>query len=387
MRTFTVTGQTPKQAKHKPVANNCNRKKEHVEISRTTDVEAKLSAGWVDIHLIHQCLPEIDRADIDLTANFCGRKVNYPLVISALTGGFPEAAEINRTLGKVARHFGLILEIGSQRPMLVQPEMAATYLAARKAAPDVLLVANIGAGQLISQKDSPALTLSQIKKLVAAIKADALAIHLNFLQESVMPEGDRHARGCMEAIGRVAQSLSIPVIVKETGAGISRTQALQLKSQGVAALEVGGAGGTSMALVESIRAASHNDQFFQRLGQTFGSWGLPTAVSIIEAKASQLPVIATGGIRSGLDAAKALALGADLVGMARPILIEVSSGGYQGTVKFLEGFFEELAIAMFLVGATNINELKQKSLVITGDTRDWLEQLGYDLPRLAECRV
>lgn len=363
-----------------------NRKKEHVEISRTADVEAKLSAGWEDIHLIHQCLPEIDRADIDLTATFCGRKVNYPIVISALTGGFPEAAEINRTLGRVAQHFGIILEIGSQRPMLTQPEMAATYTVARQAAPDVFLVANIGAGQLIPQKDTRALTLPQIKKLVSAIKADALAIHLNFLQESVMPEGDRNARGCLKAIGRVVKSLPVPVIAKETGAGISATQALALKSTGVAALEVGGAGGTSMALVESIRAASHRDSFFQRLGQTFGNWGLPTAVSIIEAKASQLPVIATGGIRTGLDAARALALGADLVGMARPLLLEVSKGGYRGTVKFLEGFLEELSIALFLTGASSVAELRRNSLIITGNTKEWLEQLGYDLTRLAACR-
>lgn len=364
-----------------------SRKREHAEIAVSRDVESRLTAGWEDIHLIHQCLPEIARADINLSTVFCGRRVDYPLVISALTGGFLQAAEINQNLGRVAEHFGLILEVGSQRPMLVQPELVETYLAARKAAPDVFLVANIGAGQLIPQKNSPALTVAQVKELISAIEADALAVHLNFLQESVMPEGDRSARGCTEAIGRVAASVSVPVIVKETGAGISRTQALALKSRGVAALEVAGAGGTSMALVESHRAATHHDALFHRLGQTFGNWGLPTAVSIVEAKASQLPLIASGGVRTGLDAAKALALGADLVGMARPLLTQVMTGGYDGTVKYLDGFFEELAIALFLVGATNIGELKQKRLVFTGATRDWLQQLGYDLAQLSKKRV
>ncbi len=363
------------------------RKQEHAEISSTVDVEAEIGAGWEDIHFLHQCLPEIDRDEIDLSANFCGKRIDHPLVISALTGGYSQAAWINQTLGKVAEHFGLIMEVGSQRPMLEFPHLAETYSTARRAAPRTFLVANIGAAQLIAQKDSPACTLEQVEELVAVIEADALAIHLNFLQEAVMPEGDRRARGCTEAIGRIAEALSVPVIVKETGAGISKSQALELKSRGVAALDIGGAGGTSMALVESRRAASHQNQFSQKLGQTFGNWGIPTAVSIVEAKASSLPLIASGGVRTGLDAAKALALGASLVGIARPLLSQVLTRGYDGAIEYLEGFFEEFSVAMFLAGASTINELQQKRLLITGKTKDWLEQLGYDLPQLTRQRT
>ncbi len=369
------------------VEHYSRRKQEHVEISTTMDVEAGINAGWEDIRFLHQCLPEIDHDEIQLSTVFCGRRVERPLVISALTGGHSQAAWINETLGRVAEHFGLIVEVGSQRPMLKLPSLVETYATARRAAPHAFLVANIGAAQLIAQEQSLACTVEQAKELVTAIGADALAIHLNFLQEAVMPEGDCRARGCTEAIGRMAESLSVPVIVKETGAGISKSQALELKARGVAALDIGGAGGTSMALVESHRAAYRKDQRFQRLGQTFSGWGIPTAVSIVEARASSLPLIASGGVRTGLDAAKALALGASLVGIARPLLGRVLSGGYDGLVEYLEVFFEELTVAMFLAGALAISELQGKRLLITGKLKDWLEQLGYDLPRLSRQRT
>jgi isopentenyl-diphosphate delta-isomerase len=333
------------------------RKEEHVEICSTMDVEAKISAGWEDIHFFHQCLPEIDREEISLRANFCGQRLEHPLVISALTGGYPEAAGINQILGRAAEHFGLIMEVGSQRPMVAFPEMAGTYSTAREAAPHAFIAANIGAAQLIAQKGGANYTLEQIKG---------------------------RARGCTEAIGRIASSIAVPLIVKETGAGISKSQALQLKSRGVAALDIGGAGGTSMALVESHRAASHQKQGFQRLGQTFADWGIPTAISIVEARSSGLPIIASGGIRNGLDAAKALALGANLVGIGRPLLSHALTKGYDGVIEWLEVFFDELSVAMFLAAAATIEELNQKRLIITGKTKDWLEQLGYDLPQLTK---
>jgi isopentenyl-diphosphate delta-isomerase len=268
--------------------------------------------------------------------------------------------------------------------MVAFPEMAGTYSTAREAAPHAFIAANIGAAQLIAQKSGVNYTLEQIKGLVEAIGADALVIHLNFLQEAVMMEGESRARGCTEAIGRIASSIAVPLIVKETGAGISKSQALQLKSRGVAALDIGGAGGTSMALVESHRAASHQKQGFQRLGQTFADWGIPTAISIVEARSSGLPIIASGGIRNGLDAAKALALGANLVGIGRPLLSHALTKGYDGVIEWLEVFFDELSVAMFLAAAATIEELNQKRLIITGKTKDWLEQLGYDLPQLTK---
>ncbi|MFH0942412.1 MAG: type 2 isopentenyl-diphosphate Delta-isomerase [Chloroflexota bacterium] len=353
------------------------RKREQVAVASTREVASALSAGWTDIHFLHRSLPEINRDDIDLSASFLGRRFKYPLVISALTGGYQEAETINRTLGRLAADFDLLLEIGSQRPMLGRPELSATYAAARRAAPSAFIAANIGVGQLIAQGESPPLSPEQVATLISAIEADALVVHLNFLQEAVMPEGDRQARGCLAAIGRLAATLSVPVIAKETGSGISGEQAQALKAAGVAALDVGGAGGTSMALVESYRARPQNGRV-PHPGQTFSSWGIPTAVAVVEARGSGLPLIASGGVRTGLDGAKALALGASLVGVAHPWLAALERG-YQGAREYLEGFIGELAVAMFLVGAAKLSELGDKKLVVTGATRDWLTALGHDI--------
>ncbi len=351
------------------------RKAEHLRISTTMEVEANQEI-WEDIHFVHECLPEIDRDEIGISTEFCGAHFRYPFFISALTGGHPDATAINGTLGKAAEHFGIGMELGSQSPLLDFPELESTYSAAREAAPNSFLVANIGASRLIPQQGTTACNLEQIQELVQVIKADALAIHLNFLQELVMPEGDAKAKGCTEAIAKVAQAVSVPLIVKETGAGISRDQALKLKECGAVALDVAGAGGSSMALLESYRAASRHNQRYEALGRTFAHWGIPTPVSIMEAKASGLPVIASGGIRNGLDAAKALALGANLVGVARPLL-SCALNGYDVVVDWLETFFAELSIAMFLTSAHTIGELQTRRIVILGKCREWLEQLGY----------
>ena len=353
------------------------RKAEHLHIGTTMDVEAKQETSWEDVHLIHECLPEVDRDEIDLTTEFCGRHFNYPLIISALTGGHPKAATINETLATAAEHFGIGMELGSQAPLINFPQLEWTYSIAREAAPNAFLVANIGAPQLIHQQGATACTSEQIQSFIQVLRADALAIHLNFLQELAMPEGDVRAKGCIEAIRGIAQSISIPLIVKETGAGISKAQALKLKGTGAYVLDVGGTGGTSMALVESHRAALHQNSRYERLGQTFAHWGIPTAVSIIEARASGLPLIASGGIRSGLDAAKALALGASLVGVARPLL-SCAVMGYEAVVEWLEAFFAELSIAMFLSSARSIAELQKRKVIILGRSKEWLEQLGYD---------
>jgi isopentenyl-diphosphate delta-isomerase len=354
------------------------RKAEHLHVCTTMDVEAKMEQGWEDVHLPHECLPEIDRSEIDLSAEFCGRHFHYPLIISALTGGHAKAAAINETLAKAAEQFGIGMELGSQSPLIDFPHLERSYSIAREAAPNAFLVANVGATRLIQQQGSTACTLEQIQRLIQVIRADALAIHLNFLQESVMPEGDAKAKGCTEAIARIAQAISIPLIAKETGAGISKAQALKLKENGASALDVGGAGGTSMALVEAHRAALHQNLRYERLGQTFAHWGIPTIISTIEARASGLPIIASGGIRSGLDAAKALAVGANLIGVAKPLL-NCAIKGYEAVVDWLETFFSELSIAMFLSAARSIKELQQKKVVILGKSREWLEQLGYDL--------
>jgi len=361
------------------------RKAEHLNVTLNYDVAAKREEGWDDVYLIHECLPEINREDIDLSAKLCGHVFRYPLMISAITGGCPEASTINEALAKAAEHFGIGIELGSQAPLISSPEMEYTYTIAREVAPSAFLVANIGASRLIEQPGHTSLTLAQIQHLIDTIRADAIAIHLNFLQEAVMPEGDSRAKGCLDAIKMVAEKVSVPVMVKETGAGISRNQAAQLLDSGISVLDIGGAGGSSMALLESHRARLNGHSRHERLGSTFGYWGIPTVVSLMETANHGLPVIASGGITNGLEGAKALALGAGLVGVARPLL-QVAVKGYEAVVDWLNLFFEELSVAMFLSSASSIAELREKRLVILGRTREWLEQLGYDLPEYLNHR-
>jgi isopentenyl-diphosphate Delta-isomerase len=246
----------------------------------------------------------------------------------------------------------------------------------RDQAPTALLIGNIGAPQLIAQGETPPLSLEEVSSAIDMIRADALAIHLNFLQESVQPEGERQARGCASAIRRVVEYASVPLIAKETGAGLSHATALRLKGLGVAALDVGGVGGTSFAAVEGLRAEAQGAAASQRLGEVFRDWGIPTSVSVVGVRSTNLPVIATGGIRSGLDAAKALALGASLVGVARPLL-KAALEGDQAVDLWIDQFLHELRTVLFLTGSADLAALREKPRVVMGTTRAWIDQLGY----------
>lgn len=358
------------------------RKAEHIKVCLEHDVSSSLSAGWEDIYLSHKSLPGINLEEIDLSVDFLGRHLNYPIVLSALTGGHPWSQAVNEVLGRVAQEFNIILELGSQRSLVEDPGSLSTYAIARERAPDAFIVANIGASQLLDQTSSPALTLEQIKECISEVKADALAVHLNFLQEAVMLEGETRSKGCLEAIARLVSSVSVPVIVKETGSGIPGSHAGLFKNIGVAALDLGGAGGTNMALVESYRSALHYSHQFEALGKAFTGWGIPTAVSLAQCRTSGLPIIASGGIRNGLDVAKALALGADLAGVAMPVL-KASVKGFEETVDLIKVLIAQLKTTAFLVGAMNSRELKEKEFIVLGKTREWIEQSGYtiNLPR------
>lgn len=351
------------------------RKAEHLDVTLTRDVDSQTPPGWNDIHLLHQALPEVDYADIDLSAVFLGRRLALPLLIAGMTGGHARAEQINALLAQAAERFGLAMGIGSQRAALRAPELARTYRVVREQAPTALLIANIGAPQLIPQDGSAPLTLEQARELVEMIRADALAVHLNFTEEIIQTEGDRRAKGCLAAIARLADELPVPIIVKETGAGLSRAVAEALKAAGVVGLDVGGVGGTSFAAVEAYRAGLRGDRRGERLGQLFRDWGIPTAVSIVQARQAGLPVIATGGIRSGLDAAKAINLGADLVGVARPLLACALEGA-ASVSAWIEQFAEELRAAAFLTGSASLADLRQRPRVVLGATQAWLTQLG-----------
>jgi isopentenyl-diphosphate Delta-isomerase len=353
------------------------RKADHLRLSARGDVEASASAGWADVHLVHEALPEIDQCDVDLSVEFLGRRLTAPLLIAGMTGGHRTAHDVNAVLAHAAEKYGLAMGVGSQRAALRRPDLAFTYTVVRQAAPSALLIANVGAPQLIAQDDAAALARAEISSAIEMIEADALAVHLNFLQESVQPEGERRARGVARAIADLVTRVEVPVIAKETGAGISRDTALWLRDLGVRALDVGGSGGTSFAAVEGLRAEAQGELGSQRLGEVLRDWGLPTAVSVAGASATGLPIIATGGVRSGLDAARALALGATLVGVARPLL-QAALEGQAAVDGYIEQFLTELRTVLFLTGSVDAAALRMKTRVVLGATQQWLTQLGYD---------
>jgi isopentenyl-diphosphate delta-isomerase len=354
------------------------RKFQHLQIATSPGAQGS-GAGWDDVRLVPQAVPELDAADVDLTTRFLGAELRAPLVITGMTGGHEAAREVNARLGEAAERLGLAVGVGSQRAALVDPSLAPTFAAVRDRAPSALVLANLGAPQLIAQGATPPLDQAAVKAAIDMVGAQALAVHLNVLQEMVQTEGDRATAGFLHAIGGLVASSPVPVLAKEVGAGLSREAAVALAGTGVAALDVGGAGGTSFALVESIRAEQAGDRRGARLGRTFAGWGLPTAVSILESRAAGLPLVATGGVRTGLDAAKALALGADLVGIGQPAA-SAALRGVDDVVGELRLFLEELRLTLLLCGARSPAGLRRRQVVLTGPTRDWADQRGLGLP-------
>lgn len=362
------------------------RKIEHVTIALENDIAVPQQASWRDVRLVHQALPEVDLDEVDTSVDFLGQRLRSPLFISSLTGGHPDVATINERLATIAEEYGLAMGVGSQRAALVTPELARTYDVVRSRAPHAFLIANVGAPQLIAQRRHPAFTVEDARRAVEMIGANALAVHLNFLQEAAQPEGDRRARGALAALRELVAQVVVPVIAKETGAGIGYEQARALRAAGVAAIDVGGAGGSSMAAMESVRAQSRGDTRAASIGQLFRDWGIATPIALVEthAAAPELPLISTGGVRSGLDAARALALGATLVGMGFPFL-KAASESLEAVRAFLDQFLAELRVATQLAGAADIAALRRVPVVVLGATRDWLDLRGFgdDLRALA----
>jgi len=351
-----------------------DRKAEHIVIATDQQVEPGMSASWNDVALVHNCLPEIDLEEVDLSVDFLGRRLAAPLMISSMTGGHELARAINSVLAHVAERFGLAMGVGSQRAYLKDRALAGTYSVVREVAPSAYIIGNVGAPQLIQQGDAAPLSLDQVTQLLELIRADALAIHLNYLQEMIQPEGDTRARGVLAAIRRVVEGVGVPVIAKETGAGIAAAQAAAMAEAGVRALDVGGLGGTSFAIVEAQRARLRHGQAKADLGELFGGWGIPTMAAIPVACQAGLPVIGSGGIRSGLDAARALALGATMVGVARPLLV-VAQQGVEATAAWVERFLDELRTALFLTGSRTPAGIRGKAILL-GRTRQWIDGLN-----------
>jgi len=347
-----------------------SRKLDHIRICMDKPVDAKERA-FQDLVLLHKALPEIDEADINTSCEFLGKKLNAPFMISAMTGGHPDVKQINVRLGKAASHLGIALGVGSQRAALEDRSLEDTFSAVRDAAPDIPIIGNIGAVQL--KRSGPEI----LERLAEMIDADAIAVHLNFLQESIQPEGDKDAGGVLEILKSAARG-SVPIMVKETGAGISREVALDLICAGVKMIDVSGVGGLSWASVESFRAAQVGDDELEMMGRLFENWGIPTPVSIVECKAAGAYVISSGGVRSGLDAAKSLALGASLAGTALPLL-RPATKDKEAVVKVMNAYIRALRITMFLTGCQEVKQLTRVPLVVLGRTREWLDARGFDL--------
>lgn len=353
------------------------RKQEHLADAQA-DVESR-TVSWEDVQLVHHALPELNFDEIDLGVEFLAHGLAAPIMIAAMTGGHPLARDVNALLAREAQRRNLAMGVGSQRAGLADASSADTYAVVRQEAPDAYLMANIGIAQLVEQPGRQPLTLTELQSVLEMIAADALVVHLNFLEEVVQPEGDRRATGCLDAIARLVTELGnrTPVIVKETGAGLSRTIASRLAEIGVQALDVGGRGGTSFAAIESRRAARRGDSMRARLGATFRDWGIPTPVAVSAVSPVGLPVIATGGVRTGLDAAKAIALGATLVGFARPMLQAAVVGSDQLST-LLDCLLLELRTAMFLTGSSSVSQLQGTSPLVLGETATWLAQLNKE---------
>ncbi len=342
------------------------RKREHLAPFRDGSVAAAVTQSWLDrILLIHQALPELDLAEIRLESDFVGRTFKAPLMITGMTGGTREARQINRDLAWAAEKMGVGFGLGSQRAMIAQTDLGASYRV-RDVAPHVFLAGNIGGTQLA------ATPLDRLRRALDEVGADALCVHLNAAQELAQPEGDRDWRGVAQAISRVVREIDLPVIVKEVGCGLSREVGARLVELGVGHADIAGAGGTDFVALELDRRGTKQAPELD----PFRGWGIPTAAALMELAHLDLTLIASGGVRSGLDVARAIAAGATLAGIAAPVLEAWFRGGRDEVVATLERICDGLRAAMMLTGSRSVDDLRGAPRVITGSLRDWCRERG-----------
>ena len=342
--------------------NIAERKQSHLDICAQGPVEYTGKTTLLeDVDLVHDALPELAVDDVDLGVEFLGKHLRAPILVTGMTGGTEEASSINRDLASVAEEYGIAFGLGSQRAMRDHPELTSTY-AVRAHAPTTLVLANLGVVQ------AAATPTAQIARLVTTVGADALCLHLNPAQEMIQPGGDRDFRGGVDAVARIVRELDVPVVVKETGCGVSRAVATRLRDAGARTIDVSGAGGTSWVRVETLRA----DPARQALGQVFSDWGIPTAAALAGARGLGVDLIGSGGIRDGLDVAKVLALGARMAGLALPVFRAYREGGLGAARRFVERLLSELRTAMVLTGSRNVDALGRVPVVLGPRLRAWV---------------
>lgn len=351
------------------VSNEINtivrRKLSHFELCAHQEVEFRNKTTLLeDVELIHQPLTETSLEEIDLSVEVLGKRLRYPLIITGMTGGVEEVGIFNRQIAALADRLGIGFGVGSQRVMLRYPEVTSTFQV-RDVAPNLLLFGNIGIAQ------AREMATAEVVRLGQGIGADAMCVHLNTAMEVIQEQGDQDFRASLETIKRLIAESSLPIVIKETGCGFARESGAKLALAGAQWVDVSGAGGTSWVAVETLRNRAQ-----RHLGEAFWDWGVPTAASICELRGLNLNLIASGGIRTGLQAAKALALGAKLVGVALPVLRAYAAGGIEGVETFFQRFFDELRVAVMLAGCAKVSELKSHQAVISGNLLNWISQRG-----------
>ena len=356
-----------------------DRKLSHLEICIHDRIEAHRHNGLDDFHFVHRAVCDLDYDDLDTAVTLWGKRLALPLLAAAMTGGHPEVREINEAIARSSQKTGFAIGIGSQRAAIEDHScsIADSFHIVRDLAPDALLIANLGAAQFSTHGK---FGKAEMERAVRLVEAQALAIHVNPAQELVQPEGDLHFQGFFRRIDEFAAELPYPVILKEVGSGFCREDAVLVEKSALAGIDVGGLGGTSWVAVEGLRAKKNGDQAGYQLSEIFWDWGLPTAIAVVESRSGTTKtLIATGGVRNGLEAAKLIAMGADIVGMALPFL----QAAYQGQEKIeqlVRQFQRELKMAMFLTGCRNLHELRAAPLVVTGESREWMRQRGIAVP-------
>ncbi len=343
----------PRRGK-KTLSATQQRKKEHLELCLDGSAVTSPHGTGLDRYLfVHNALPEVDIAEVGLSTTFLGKPLKAPLLISSMTGGFELARTVNRNLALAAQRLGLAMGVGSQRVAL-EDESVADSFEIRDLAPDILLLANLGAVQL-----NYGYGIEQCRQAVRMIQADGLILHLNVLQEAVQPEGNRNFKGLTSKIAEVCRQLEVPVLAKEVGSGISADVALRLREAGIKAIDVAGRGGTSWYAVEVERAARKG----RPINLTFSDWGIPTEDALVKVREAvpDLEIVASGGIRNGLDVAKTVALGADVAAIGQPLLAPALVSA-EKVVEFLQAIIEEIKVAMLCVGATDLTALSKVPL-------------------------